>query len=148
MTRCGIPPAVARGQGRPAAHPALSERKMFGGLALMLDGNMCCGIVGDRLMLRLGADLAEQALERTHVQPMDFTGRPMTGMVFVATEGYAEKRCAPGSNRPQASHVRFRQSAAREPCFACQPSASPFARQRPAGATGAVRSRCSSVVGE
>jgi hypothetical protein len=40
----------------------------------MLDGNICCGIVGDRLMLRLGADLAEQALERTHVQPMDFTG--------------------------------------------------------------------------
>ncbi len=35
---------------------------MFAGLALMLDGNMCCGIVGDRLMLRLGADLAEQAL--------------------------------------------------------------------------------------
>jgi TfoX/Sxy family transcriptional regulator of competence genes len=65
----------------------VAERKMFGGLAFMLDGNMCCGIVGDRLMLRLGADLAEQALERTHVQPMDFTGRPMTGMVFVAPEG-------------------------------------------------------------
>jgi len=67
--------------------PALSERKMFGGLAFMLDGNMCCGIVGDRLMLRLGAELAEQALKRAHVQPMDFTGRPMTGMVFVAPEG-------------------------------------------------------------
>jgi TfoX N-terminal domain len=49
---------------------------MFAGLTLMLDGNMCCGIVGDRLMLRLGADPAEQALERTHVQPTDFTGRP------------------------------------------------------------------------
>ena len=71
--------------------PALSERKMFGGLAFMLDGNMCCGIVGDRLMLRLGAELAEQALKRTHVQPMDFTGRPMTGMVFVAPEGLRGK---------------------------------------------------------
>ena len=70
-----------------AGDPALSERKMFGGLAFMLDGNMCCGIVADRLMLRLGADLSEQALKRTHVQPMDFTGRPMTGMVFVAPEG-------------------------------------------------------------
>ena len=70
-----------------AGDPALSERKMFGGLAFMLDGNMCCGIVDDRLMLRLGADLAEQALERTHVHPMDFTGRPMTGMVYVAPEG-------------------------------------------------------------
>jgi len=67
--------------------PGLSERKMFGGLAFMLHGNMCCGIVGDRLMLRLGADLAERALRRPHVQPMDFTGRPMTGMVYVAPEG-------------------------------------------------------------
>ena len=63
------------------------ERKMFGGLAFMLDGNMCCGIVDDRLMLRLGSDLAEQVLERAHVHPMDFTGRPMTGMVYVAPEG-------------------------------------------------------------
>ncbi len=70
-----------------AGHPGLGERKMFGGLAFMLDGNMCCGIVGDRLMLRLGADLAEQALERTHVHAMDFTGRPMSGMVYVAPEG-------------------------------------------------------------
>ena len=70
-----------------AGDPALSERKMFGGLAFMLDGNMCCGIVGDRLMLRLGADLAEQALGRPYVHQMDFTGRPMTGMVYVAPEG-------------------------------------------------------------
>jgi TfoX/Sxy family transcriptional regulator of competence genes len=70
-----------------AGDPALRERKMFGGLAFMLDGNMCCGIVRARLMLRLGADLAEKALERTHVHPMDFTGRTMTGMVYVAPEG-------------------------------------------------------------
>lgn len=70
-----------------AGESALSERKMFGGLAFMLAGNMCCGIVGDRLMLLLGADLGEQALRRPHVQPMDFTGRPMTGMVYVAPEG-------------------------------------------------------------
>ena len=68
---------------------------MFGGLAFMLDGNMCCGIVGDRLMLRLGADLAEQALERANVHPMDFTGRPMTGMVYVAPEGLRGKALRP-----------------------------------------------------
>ena len=68
---------------------------MFGGLAFMLDGNMCCGIVGDRLMLRLGADLAAQALRRPHVQPMDFTGRPMTGMVYVAPEGLRGKALRP-----------------------------------------------------
>ncbi len=70
-----------------AAEQGLSERKMFGGLAFMLDGHMCCGIVGDELMLRLGADGADKALERAHVRPMDFTGKPMTGMVYVAPEG-------------------------------------------------------------
>ena len=74
-----------------APEPTLSERKMFGGLAFMLDGNMCCGIVDERLMLRLGADLAQSALEQPHVQPMDFTGRPMTGMVYVAAEGLRGK---------------------------------------------------------
>jgi TfoX/Sxy family transcriptional regulator of competence genes len=66
--------------------PGLTERKMFGGLAFMLDGHMCCGIVGDRLMLRLGA-AAAGALELPHVQPMDFTGRPMTGMVYIEPDG-------------------------------------------------------------
>jgi TfoX/Sxy family transcriptional regulator of competence genes len=64
----------------------LTERKMFGGLAFMLDGNMACGIVRDELMLRLGPEGAEHALDEPHVRPMDFTGRPMTGMVFVAPE--------------------------------------------------------------
>ena len=65
----------------------VTERKMFGGLAFMVNGHMACGIVGDELMLRLGADGAERALERPHVRPMDFTGKPMTGMVFVGAEG-------------------------------------------------------------
>ena len=70
-----------------ASEPGLTERKMFGGLAFMLGGHMCCGIVGDELMLRLGIDGAEAALDRDHVRPMDFTGRPMAGMVFVSPEG-------------------------------------------------------------
>jgi len=65
----------------------VTERKMFGGLAFMVRGHMACGIVGDDLMLRLGAESAEEALERPHVRPMDFTGRPMTGMVYVGPEG-------------------------------------------------------------
>lgn len=65
----------------------LIERKMFGGLAFMVDGHMCCGIVGDRLMLRLGAERADAALDRPHVLPMDFTGRPLTGMVYVELGG-------------------------------------------------------------
>ncbi len=65
----------------------VSERKMFGGLAFMVDGHMACGIVGDDLMLRLGAEGAEAALRKPHVRPMDFTGRPMKGMVFVEPAG-------------------------------------------------------------
>ena len=65
----------------------VTERKMFGGLAFMVRGHMACGIVGDDLMLRLGAESAEEALERPHVRPMDFTGRPMSGMVYVGPDG-------------------------------------------------------------
>jgi TfoX/Sxy family transcriptional regulator of competence genes len=70
-----------------ADSPGVTEREMFGGLAIMLDGHMCCGVVGDELMLRLGPEGAAAALQRPHVRPMDFTGRPMSSMVFVAAEG-------------------------------------------------------------
>jgi len=70
----------------------LSERKMFGGLAFMLRGNMCAGVIGDDLMLRVGPNRYDDALARRGARPMDFTGRPMKGMVYVdaqaaATEG-------------------------------------------------------------
>jgi len=61
----------------------LTERKMFGGIAFMLNGNMCFGVTNDDLMLRLGADGLEDALDQPHARPMDFTGRPMKGFVFV-----------------------------------------------------------------
>ena len=70
-----------------AGQPGLTERKMFGGLAFMLAGNMCVGVENDRLMLRLGQDLYEEALTRPHAAPMDFIGRPMKGFVFVAPGG-------------------------------------------------------------
>jgi TfoX/Sxy family transcriptional regulator of competence genes len=65
----------------------VTERRMFGGLAFMLGGHMFCGVVKDTLMLRLGAEGADHALDQPHVWPMDFTGRPMKGMVFVDPEG-------------------------------------------------------------
>lgn len=63
------------------------EREMFGGIAFMVGGHMCCGLSGDDLMLRLGADRAEEALKEPHVRPMDFTGRPMKGYVYVSAAG-------------------------------------------------------------
>lgn len=66
---------------------AVSERQMFGGLAFLLGGHMFCGIVKDALMVRLGPEGAGRALEQPHVRPMDFTGRPMKGMIFVGPGG-------------------------------------------------------------
>jgi TfoX/Sxy family transcriptional regulator of competence genes len=65
----------------------ITERKMFGGLAFLLNGNMCCGVTKDRLMLRLGEDGAAEALAEPHTQPMDFTGKPLKSMVYVTPEG-------------------------------------------------------------
>lgn len=73
-----------------AGEDGLTERKMFGGLAFMLHGNMACGIVKDELMLRLGPEGADRALDEPHVRAMDFTGKPMTGMVFVAPGGLGD----------------------------------------------------------
>jgi TfoX/Sxy family transcriptional regulator of competence genes len=70
----------------PAAEP-VTERQMFGGLAFMLGAHMFCGVVKDTLMVRLGPDGADRALDQPHVRPMDFTGRPMKGMVFVEPGG-------------------------------------------------------------
>ena len=66
----------------------LTEKKMFGGLSFMLGGHMCCGIVKDDLVVRLDPDRYETALAKPHARPMDFTGRPMKGMVYVGPEGY------------------------------------------------------------
>ena len=67
--------------------PGVVEKKMFGGLAFMIGGNMFCGIVGDRLMVRVGPGQFEEALKLPHARPMDFTGRPMKGMIYVEPAG-------------------------------------------------------------
>ncbi len=63
------------------------EKKMFGGIAFLLDGKMFVGIVKDDLMVRVGPDRYEAALAEANVRPMDFTGRPMNGYVFVGPDG-------------------------------------------------------------
>ncbi len=70
--------------------PGVTERRMFGGLCFLLDGNMCAGVVGDDLMARTGHDGFADALARPHAREMDFTGRPSRSMVFVDAEGVAE----------------------------------------------------------
>jgi hypothetical protein len=62
----------------------VAERKMFGGIAWMVNGNMACGIIGEDLMVRLDRDDAEA---EAHVGPMEFTGRPMAGFILVDAGG-------------------------------------------------------------
>lgn len=66
----------------------VTERKMFGGVAWMVNGNMACGVIGEDLMVRLDREDAEAAQAEAHVGPMEFTGRPMRGFVVVTPEGF------------------------------------------------------------
>ena len=65
---------------------------MFGGLCFLIHGNMCCGVLQDELVLRLDPKRAQALLSGPHTRPMDFTGRPMKGFVFVETGGLATDR--------------------------------------------------------
>jgi TfoX/Sxy family transcriptional regulator of competence genes len=65
------------------------EKKMFGGVCFMVAGHMCCGIVKNRLMIRLGSEQASSLLGTPHVLPMDFTGKPLRGFLYVEPKGIA-----------------------------------------------------------
>ena len=70
--------------------PGITEKRMFGGLAFLKAGHMFVGISGHKLMARVGKDHHAASLARPHVRPMDFTGRPMAGYVYVEPEGLAK----------------------------------------------------------
>jgi TfoX/Sxy family transcriptional regulator of competence genes len=72
-----------------ATRDDVEERRMFGGIAFMVAGRMACGVIHDDLMVRVGPDGHDDALAQPHARPMDFTGRPMRGMVYVAPAGIA-----------------------------------------------------------
>ena len=106
--------------------PAVHERKMFGGLAFLVGGRMCCGVQDTDLMVRVPKDQHAQMLTGLHVRPMDFTGKPLKGFVYVSAPGIAsdaalrrwimqgqqaaaqaEEAAGPSRNRPTAD-VRAR----------------------------------------
>ncbi|MGE3811187.1 MAG: TfoX/Sxy family protein [Candidatus Nanopelagicales bacterium] len=74
-------------RGEIEGRDGVSERKMFGGVAWLVNGNMAVGTLGEDLMVRMDREDAEQALSEPHVGPMEFTGRPMKGFVSVAAAG-------------------------------------------------------------
>ena len=69
--------------------PGVVEKKMFGGIAFMVQGNMSVGVVGEELMVRVGPDAYDSALAEPHAREMDFTGKPMKGLIYVSPTGIA-----------------------------------------------------------
>jgi TfoX/Sxy family transcriptional regulator of competence genes len=65
----------------------LQEKKMFGGLSFLLNGNLCCGVIGDDLIVRVGPEASPAAIQQPHARLFDFTGKPMKGWVVVAPQG-------------------------------------------------------------
>ena len=74
-----------------SARSDVSERKMFGGVAFMVAGNMACGVLGEDLIVRLGEEEGEKALAEDGVRPFDFTGKPMKTTVYVSPERTADE---------------------------------------------------------
>jgi hypothetical protein len=84
--------------------PGLSERHMYftsraawpheltRGVTFMVRGNMCCGVLDEHLVVRVGPDEYEGALREPHTRPMDFTGRALHGFVYVDRKGFANDR--------------------------------------------------------
>src|SRR5688500_1760135 len=64
-----------------------SERKMFGGIAFLIDEHMCCGAVKTDIVLRLAANDVPAALRSPDIRPMDFTGKQMKSMIYLSAEG-------------------------------------------------------------
>lgn len=68
-------------------YPNMAEKRMFGGLAFMLNGHMCIGVIGSELMVRVGPEQYAECLELPHARQMDFTGQPLTGFLFIDEAG-------------------------------------------------------------
>lgn len=75
--------------GFKKARASFEEKRMMGGLCFMVNGKMCVGVEKERLMARIGPHAYDSALQEKGCLPMDFTGRPMRGFVYVTPEGFA-----------------------------------------------------------
>ena len=63
------------------------EKKMFGGVGFLLNGNMACGVNKDDLIVRVDPEKNTALLKKPHVRPFDMTGRPMKGWLVVEADG-------------------------------------------------------------
>ncbi|MDJ0628892.1 MAG: TfoX/Sxy family protein [Rhodobacter sp.] len=77
-------------RGDLADVPGITEKRMFGGIAFLLDGNMLCGVHRDGGMFRVGKENETAALDIEGAGPMQFTGRKMGGLIDVTGDGLAD----------------------------------------------------------
>ena len=82
-----------------------NEKAMMGGLCFMVHGHMCVGVTRDKLMVRTGAEGHAHALTFKHAVPMDFTGKPLKGFVFVLPAGCATQRAVDAWVKRALAHV-------------------------------------------
>jgi TfoX/Sxy family transcriptional regulator of competence genes len=73
-------------------HKNVEEKKMFGGLCFMVDNKMCVGVEKERLMVRLDPARYDEVIVKEGCHPMDFTGKPMKGFVFVDIDALTTKK--------------------------------------------------------
>jgi TfoX/Sxy family transcriptional regulator of competence genes len=85
------PKLVARLDAMLAGRSGVEQRKIFGGVAYMLRGNVCVGVYKDSLIVRAGEREAGTLLRRAHVRPMDITGKPLKGWIMVEPDGLRRK---------------------------------------------------------
>ena len=73
-------------------HTDIEEKKMFGGLCFMVNGKMCIGVRIEKLMVRLDPDLYDQVMEKEGCHPINFTGKPMKGFVYVDIDAVSTRK--------------------------------------------------------
>lgn len=69
----------------------LVEKKMFGGMAFLLKGNMCCGVHGNEMIVRIDPEQTDETLKKRYTRIFDITGRPMKGWILVESKGLARE---------------------------------------------------------
>jgi TfoX/Sxy family transcriptional regulator of competence genes len=95
-----------RVRGMLGRRRAVTERKMFGGIAFLLRGNMCCGVLNDALIVRVDPQGTARALRRRHTRPFDMTGRAINGFVVVTRPGCRNAKQLQGWLKTALTYVR------------------------------------------
>ncbi len=82
---------AARMRAALSSFAQVSEKKMFGGIGFMVNGNMACGVHGDGMIVRVGEAAHAEAMTKPHVRVFDMPGRPMKGWVVVDAAGLEDE---------------------------------------------------------